>query len=198
MQKLIIATHNKGKFKEFKRMFGSIFEVHALPYNGFDGDVEETGTTYYENALLKAKFVYENTGELCIADDSGLSVTSLNGEPGLYSARYGGENTPQKVKNQMIIDRLADKTDRSAKFICCLVLYGKNGVVAVGNGEVEGKILFTEEGSGGFGYDPIFYCNELNKSFGVASEDEKNSVSHRSRAITDLLNKLKDIDVNNK
>lgn len=190
MQKLIIATHNKGKFKEFEKMFSSIYEVCALPYNGYDGDVEETGETYFENALLKAKAVYDNTGELCIADDSGLSVTALNGEPGLYSARYGGENTPQSVKNQMILQRLSDKQDRSAKFVCCLVLYGKDGVVAVGNGEVKGEILFEERGNGGFGYDPLFYSTELKKSFGEASQEEKNSVSHRARAIKDLLGKL--------
>ena len=103
MQKLIIATHNKGKLKEFKKMFESRYEVYSLPYNGYDGDVEETGSTYLENALLKAKAVFEATGVTCIADDSGLSVTALNGEPGLYSARYGGEETPQRVKNQMII-----------------------------------------------------------------------------------------------
>lgn len=190
MQKLIIATHNKGKFKEFEKMFSSLYEVCALPYNGYDGDVEETGETYYENALLKAKAVYDNTGELCIADDSGLSVTALNGEPGLYSARYGGEDTPQSVKNQMILQRLSDKKDRSAKFVCCLVLYGKGGVVAVGNGEVNGEILFEERGGGGFGYDPLFYSTELKKSFGEASQEEKNSVSHRARAIKDLLSKL--------
>lgn len=193
MQKLIIATHNKGKLKEFKKMFKGRFDVYSLPYNGYDVEVEETGSTYYENALLKAKTVYENVGELCIADDSGLSVTALNGEPGLYSARYGGEETPQVVKNQMIIDRLADKTDRSAKFVCCLVLYGKDGVMAVGNGEVPGEILFCEEGSGGFGYDPIFYSIELKKSFGNASEEEKNSVSHRARAIQDLLLKITNV-----
>lgn len=190
MEKLIIATHNKGKLKEFEKMFNNLYEVYSLPYNGFDGDVEETGETYFENALLKAKFIYQNTGVTCIADDSGLCVNALNGEPGLYSARYGGENTPQKEKNKMIIDRLADKSDRSASFICCLVLYGKDGVIAVGNGEVKGKILFEEVGEGGFGYDPIFYSDELQKSFGVATDEEKNAVSHRGRAIADLIEKL--------
>ncbi len=190
MQKLIIATHNKGKLKEFQEVFGKYFEVHSLPFNGCDCEVEETGETYYENALLKARAVFESTGELCVADDSGLSVTALNGEPGLYSARYGGEETPQKVKNQMIFDRLKDKDDRSAKFICCLVLFGKEGVIAVGNGETHGEILFEERGSGGFGYDSIFYSTELKKSFGEASMEEKNTVSHRARAINDLLSKI--------
>ena len=190
MQKLIIATHNAGKLKEFKKMFGNRFEVLSLPYNGYDDDVEETGETYYENALLKAKAVYENTGELCIADDSGLSVTALNGEPGVYSARYGGENLPQSEKNKLIFERLKDKEDISAKFVCCLVLYGKEGVIATGHGEVCGQILFEEHGQGGFGYDPIFFSDELKKSFGEATDEEKNLVSHRARAINDLFAKI--------
>ena len=191
MKKIIIATHNKGKLKEFEQIFKGRFEVCSLPYNGFDGEVEETGETFYENALLKAKYVYENTGELTIADDSGLCVSALGGAPGVYSARYGGENATQKDKNKMIIDALSLKEDRSAKFVCALVLYGENGVIATGMGEVSGFILFNEEGNGGFGYDPIFYCNELGKSFGVATENEKNSVSHRARAIQNLLMNIK-------
>ena len=190
MKKLIIATHNKGKLKEFKQMFEGKFEVCSLPYNGFDQDVEETGETFYENALLKAKFVYENTGEIAIADDSGLCVNSLNGEPGLYSARYAGENSTQQQKNELLLSRLAPFTDRSAKFVCSLVMYGENGVIASGYGETLGSILLETQGDGGFGYDPLFFSNDLQKSFGVATAEEKNSVSHRSRAIKDLLNKL--------
>ena len=190
MQKLIIATHNKGKFKEFFELFKNDYEVCSLPYNGFDADVEETGSSYYENALIKAKAVFDATGELCLADDSGLSVNALNGEPGLYSARYGGKDTPQSVKNALIIERLNGIEDRSAKFICCLVLYGRGGVVAFGEGEAWGEILFEEIGSGGFGYDPIFFSSELNKSFGEASSEEKAQVSHRARAIKDLMKKL--------
>lgn len=190
MRKLLIATHNKGKFKEFAKIFNGKFEVLSLPYNGFDGEADETGSTYYENALLKAKFVFENTGELALADDSGLCVNALNGEPGLYSARYGGENSTQAEKNKLLLSRLSEFDDRSAKFVCSLVLYGKDGVVASGYGETEGEILFSEEGEGGFGYDPLFFSSDLQKSFGVASEMEKNGVSHRFRAIQDLLKNL--------
>ncbi len=190
MEKLIIATHNKGKFKEFSELFKDKYEVYSLPYNGFDDDIEETGNTYYENALLKAKTVFDATGELCLADDSGLSVTALNGAPGLFSARFGGEDISQSAKNRLIFDGLEGKSDRSAKFVCCLILYGKRGVIAVGNGEVEGEILFEERGNGGFGYDSIFFSKELNKSFGEASDEEKALVSHRARAIRDLLSKL--------
>lgn len=192
MKKLLIATHNKGKFKEFAKIFADRFEVLSLPYNGFDGEVEENGSTYYENALLKAKFVFENTGELALADDSGLCVNALNGEPGLYSARYGGENSTQAQKNQLLLSRLKHFEDRSAKFVCSLVLYGEEGVVASGYGETEGLILPQEEGEGGFGYDPLFFSLDLKKSFGVALEEEKNGVSHRYRAIQNLLKNLAD------
>ena len=101
MKKLLIATHNAGKLKEFAKLFENKFEVLSLPYNGFDGEAEETGKTFYENALLKAKFVHDNTGELVLADDSGLCVNALNGEPGIYSARYGGENSTQAQKNSV-------------------------------------------------------------------------------------------------
>ncbi len=190
MEKLIIATHNKGKFEEFSELFKDKYEVYSLPYNGFNDDIEETGSTYFENALLKAKTVFDATGEVCLADDSGLSVTALNGAPGLFSARFGGENISQSAKNQLIFDGLEGESDRSAKFVCCLVLYGKNGVIAVGNGEVEGEILFEGRGDGGFGYDSIFFSKELNKSFAEASAEEKATVSHRARAIRDLLSKL--------
>lgn len=192
MKKIIIATHNKGKLKEFTEMFKDRFKVCSLPYNGFDEEPQENGETFYENALIKAKFVYENTGEIAIADDSGLCVNALNGEPGLYSARYGGENSTQAQKNELLLSRLAPFNDRSAKFVCSLVMYGENGVIASGYGETTGKILFSEEGNGGFGYDSLFFSDDLNKSFGVALPEEKNSVSHRSRAIKDLLEKLKD------
>ena len=190
MQKLIIATHNKGKLKEFEQMFGGLFEVYSLPYNGFDQDIEETGETFYENALLKAKFVHEHTGEITVADDSGLCVNALNGEPGLFSARYGGENSTQDYKNSLLLSRLSDKDDRSAKFVCSLLMFGEQGVIASGYGETSGRILFKAEGEGGFGYDPLFFSDDLNKSFGVATAEEKNSVSHRSRAIKNLLENL--------
>jgi XTP/dITP diphosphohydrolase len=191
MQKLIIATHNKGKLKEFQKLFENKFEVYSLPYNGYDAEVEETGTTYYENALIKAKAVYENTGELCIADDSGLSVTALNGEPGVYSARYGGENATQKQKNALIFQRLKDKTDRSAKFVCCMVYYSQDGEIITATGETKGKILEKEQGSNGFGYDPLFFSDDLQMSLGVASSEAKNTISHRFRALQALRGKLK-------
>lgn len=217
MQKLIIATHNKGKLKEFKEIFKDKFEVLSLPYNGFDCEIEESGKTFYENALIKARTIFENTGELSLGDDSGLCVNALDGAPGLYSARFGGENLTQMEKNKLLIDSLAPFEDKSAKFVCTLVLYGKVtdksektdkissdysdyvgngknselGVIAAGEGETRGKIIDKEKGDNGFGYDPIFYSDELEKTFGEATEDEKNEVSHRSRAIKSLLKDLK-------
>lgn len=192
--KIIVATHNKGKLAEFEKIFKGIFEVHSLLYNGYDGEIEETGKTFYENALLKAKDAYEHTGEICIADDSGLCVAALNGDPGVYSARYGGD-CDQKTKNAMIINRLKNCSDRSAKFVCNLVMYGKNGVIAEGHGEVDGLILEREEGENGFGYDGIFFCKDLKKSFGTATDSEKNSVSHRNRAVKNLLENLKNVKI---
>lgn len=192
--KIVVATHNKGKLAEFEKKFKGVFEVYSLPYNGYNGEIDETGKTFYENALLKAKDAYEHTGEICIADDSGLCVAALNGEPGVYSARYGGD-CDQKTKNAMIINKLKNCSDRSAKFVCCLVMYGKNGVIAEGRGEVEGRILEREEGENGFGYDGIFFCNDLKKSFGLATDNEKNSVSHRNRAVNDLLENFKRISM---
>lgn len=189
MEKIIIATHNAGKAEEFKKLLGNKFEIYTLPYGGYDGQAEENGATFYENALIKAKDVYDNTGITALADDSGLCVNALGGAPGVYSARYGG-NCTQDEKNSLLINELQPFSDKSAKFVCSLVLYGKNGVIASGYGETLGEILPQKDGDGGFGYDGIFYSYDLKKSFGKASDEEKNSVSHRARALRDLISKL--------
>lgn len=193
MKKLLIATHNAGKLKEFAKLFENKFEVLSLPYNGFDGEAEETGKTFYENALLKAKFVHDNTGELVLADDSGLCVNALNGEPGIYSARYGGENSTQAQKNSLLLSRLEKYSDRSAKFVCSLVLYGNGRVLASGYGETLGLILQQAKGEGGFGYDPLFFSDDLKMSFGECTAEQKNGVSHRSRAIKDLIKNMNNL-----
>jgi len=190
MEKLLIATGNKGKLNEFKALLGDRYEVVGLPYNGYSGDVEETGGTFYENALIKAKDAYEHTGITSLADDSGLCVTALNDRPGVFSARYLG-NVSQKEKNFGIINELKDKNDRSARFVSVLVVYSAEGVIAEAEGEVKGQILFEERGENGFGYDSIFYSDELGKSFGEATDEEKNKVSHRGRAAGIIAGKLK-------
>ena len=193
MKKLLIATHNAGKLKEFAKLFENKFEVLSLPYNGFDGEAEETGKTFYENALLKAKFVHDNTGELVLADDSGLCVNVLNGEPGIYSARYGGENSTQAQKNSLLLSRLEQHSDRCAKFVCSLVLYGNGRVLASGYGETLGLILQQAKGEGGFGYDPLFVPEGYDRTFAQMSAEEKNAISHRGRAVRKLAEFLQNL-----
>ncbi len=188
MKQILVASNNKGKIAEIKQILSG-WQVFSLKDKGISVDVEETGTTFEENALIKAKAVYGITGMPCISDDSGLVVDALGGAPGVYSARYSGREHDDKANNALLLKNLSGVADRSAKFVSCVVFYdGKRTVV--GRGEVKGRILPKEEGEGGFGYDPVFYCDELGKSFGLATAEEKNSVSHRSRALKDLVSKL--------
>lgn len=187
MKKLIIATNNPGKVKEFKAMIKN-YEVLSLKDLGIKVDVEETGTTFYENALIKAKAVSELVGEDALADDSGLSVDALGGAPGIYSARYADGTDEGNLKK--VLEDMKDEKVRDAKFCCALVLYKKGGEIISSYGETAGRLLYEPQGENGFGYDPIFYSTEIDKCFGIASPEEKNSVSHRSRAIRELIEKL--------
>jgi len=181
---IIIASNNKGKIKEFKELLGDKYNVLSMQEVGVYGDIEENGTTFLENATIKAEYVYSKTGEIVIADDSGLCVPSLNNEPGVYSARYAGENCSMEDNKKLLLQNLHGK-DRKAYFTTCLVMLGKDKIVAYG--KTEGEILFEEKGTNGFGYDSLFYSYDLNKSFGEATEEEKNKVSHRARAIKNLI-----------
>ena len=188
MKKIVIASNNKGKIREFIQIL-SDYEVLSLADCTINVDVEETGTTFEENALIKAKAIYGIIGVPVISDDSGLVVDALNGEPGVYSARYAGEEHNDDANNALLLKNLQNKTDRSAKFVSSVVYY--DGVrTGVGKGEVHGVILHEKQGTSGFGYDPLFFSTELNKSFGLATAEEKNSVSHRYRAICDLVRQL--------
>ncbi len=190
MEKLVIASGNKGKIKEIKAILGDIFEVVPMSELGFNEDIEETGTTFFENALIKAKTVSLALNENVLADDSGLSVDVLNGEPGVYSARYSGEHGNDKSNRDLLLKNLENQTNRNARFISSVVLYKKDGTFIDGYGETLGTILHEEIGENGFGYDCIFKSLDLNKSFGIATAEEKNAVSHRFRAIQDLYKKL--------
>ena len=192
MKTLVVASNNKGKLKEIKAILGGVYNVVAMAELGFTDEIVEDGTTFYENALIKAKAVSVALGVDALADDSGLCVTALDGAPGIYSARYSGEHGNDKDNNNLLLKNLADKTDRSAKFVSSVVLYTTNGEIYHGYGETHGTILFNEEGTNGFGYDPLFYSNDLNKPFGLASSQEKNAVSHRYRALCDLRANLGD------
>ena len=186
---LVLASGNAGKIREFAEMFPE-FTVKGYKEFGQNYEIEETGSTFYENALIKAKTVAETLGLPALADDSGLCVNALSGAPGIFSARYAGDGNDEH-NIEKLLRNLEGIKDRSARFVCSLVFYYPDGKIVSAKGETEGEILFEKDGENGFGYDPIFYSKDLKKSFGKASEEEKNSVSHRSRAIKALREKLK-------
>ncbi|MGN0819958.1 MAG: RdgB/HAM1 family non-canonical purine NTP pyrophosphatase [Christensenellaceae bacterium] len=192
MKTVILASNNKGKIAEFNQLFKDKFNVVSMSEAGFFGDIEENGSTFYENALIKAETVSRYCKLPAIADDSGLVVEALNGEPGIYSARYAGEHGDDKKNNALLLKNLQNVENRKAKFHSTIVLYDDLTKETVfGEGETFGEILLKEEGENGFGYDPLFYSYDLKKSFGLASSEEKNRVSHRYRALVNLLEKLK-------
>lgn len=171
-------------------MLGECFsEILTLSEAGLDIDVEETGKTFAENAFIKANTVQKLTGMAALADDSGLEVEALGGEPGVYSARYAGEDQNDKNNIKKLLKNLDGVKNRNASFTTVLCLCYPSGEVVYAEGKTEGTILDKEEGENGFGYDPVFFSKDLKKSFGSASEEEKNSVSHRGRALRALLNK---------
>ncbi len=183
MQKIIIATCNAGKLNEFKQMLGDEFEVVGLKDENLVQTAEENGTTFEQNAFIKAEEIYKKTGANVLADDSGLCVYSLNGAPGVFSARYAGENATSSECNALLLKNLQGVTDRRAYFECCLAFISEKGERFCVFGKTEGEILTEPRGEGGFGYDSLFYSYDLKKSFGEASAAEKNAVSHRARAL---------------
>ena len=185
---LILATNNKHKLTEIKSILGKSFSgILSLSEAGLNVDVEETGTTFAENAYLKASTVCKLSGKAALADDSGLEVTALGGAPGVYSARYAGEDQNDENNIKKLLSAMENETDRSASFTTVLCLCYPNGRTIYATGKTFGKILFEKSGDNGFGYDPVFYSDDLKKSFGEATAEEKNAVSHRSRALRSLL-----------
>lgn len=194
MKKLIVASNNKGKLKEIKEILNGIYEVVPMGEAGFTDDIVEDGNSFYENALIKAKTVSEALNTDALADDSGLCVEALSGEPGIYSARYSGQHGDDAANRAKLLKELEGKENRKAKFVSAVVLYKTDGKIVKGVGETYGTIAFKEEGTNGFGYDSLFVSDDLHKSFGVASSEEKNSISHRKRALIDLLRHLAIVD----
>lgn len=193
MKKIIFASNNAGKIKEVKEILKDMdIELVSLKEAGISVDVEENGTTFEENALIKAKAIMEMTGEMTMADDSGLEVDALNKEPGVYSARYLGHDTSYRIKNQAIIDRLkgVEGQDRSARFVCAMALVFPDGHNIVTTGTMEGLIAEEEKGENGFGYDPIVYIPEFGKSSAELSPEEKNKISHRGKALAKMKQEL--------
>ena len=193
MEKLIVASNNKGKIKEIKEILKDVYEIVPMGEAGFNEEIEENGSTFFENALIKAKAVSEALGVNALADDSGLCVDALGGAPGIYSARFSGVHGDDAANRKKLLSELKNlknPDERKAKFVSSVVLYKCDGEVVSGMGETHGIIGFKEEGENGFGYDSLFISDDLGKSFGVATAEEKNSVSHRARALYDLLKKL--------
>lgn len=180
---LIAATGNKNKLKEFREIFPE-YEILSAADAGFTQDVEETGTTFMENALLKARAVCKATGKPSLADDSGLCVEALGGAPGVYSARYSGGGDAEN--RALLLENLKGEENRKACFRCCIVLVFPDGREYVAEGKTEGLILREERGAGGFGYDSLFLSDDLGVTFAEADEGEKNAVSHRGRAMRKL------------
>ncbi len=191
--KIVLATSNEHKFKEISTILKDRFDkILSLSDVGINYQVEETGSTLEENALIKARFVFEKTGFVVLADDTGLMVDSLKGAPGVYSARYCGKNHDYRGNRELLLHNLKGNSNRDAHFETVIVLlFGLDDYI-VARGRVDGKIMDEEHGDNGFGYDSIFYSYELKKTFGECSENEKNSVSHRARALQNLILKLKE------
>ena len=194
MKQLIIATHNAHKLQEIRKLLaGQPVEVLGLSDIGWSGEIVENGETFKENALIKAEAIYKATGRAVLADDSGLTVEAMGGGPGVYSARYMGEEVPYSIKNQAIIDLLArvPESGRGAAFCCVMALVrpgrGRRPVKKTAEGKVEGRIAYRAAGGGGFGYDPIFYLPERNCTMAELSAEEKNAISHRGRALKTIL-----------
>lgn len=188
--KIIAATKNKNKLREFREILRG-FEIISQEDAGVDIDVEETGTTFEENSMLKAKAIFETTGIAAIADDSGLCVDALDGQPGVYSARYGGEGYDDAGRVQLLLKNMKDVPDenRTARFVCAITLVDGNGVITA-RGECEGKIDYEPKGENGFGYDPVFFVEEFGKTTAEISPEQKNEISHRGKALKIFAEKL--------
>lgn len=186
MEKLIFATGNEGKMREIREILSDLgVEILSLKEAGIHADIVEDGKSFEENAVIKAKTICELTHEVVLADDSGLEIDYLNGEPGIYSARYMGEDTSYCIKNQNLIDRLEGVPDekRTARFVCVIAAAYPDGTVKTARGTMEGMIGYEERGENGFGYDPIFFLPEYGCSSAELSMEEKNKISHRGKAL---------------
>ena len=186
MNQILFATGNEGKVKEVKMIMRDLgMEVISLKEAGIIANVEENGVTFEENAILKAKEIAEHTNAIVLADDSGLEIDFLNKEPGIYSARYLGEDTSYAIKNKVILERMegADDKARSARFVCAMAAVFPDGEVVVSRGVMEGMIGYEIQGENGFGYDPIFYLPEYHATSAQISPEIKNKISHRGKAL---------------
>ena len=184
--RIVFATGNQNKMREIHEIMDDLgMEIVSMKEAGISADIVEDGTSFEENAVIKASAIARQCEDIVLADDSGLVIDYLGGEPGIYSARYMGEDTPYKIKNQNLIERLSGVPDekRTARFVCAIAAAFPDGEVITTEGTVEGRIGYEERGSNGFGYDPIFYLPEYKMSTAELSPELKNEISHRGRAL---------------
>ncbi len=194
--KVIAATGNKGKLREMEEILSPLgIEIVSRSDAGIELEVEETGSTFEENALIKARAAALVTDCCVLADDSGLCVDALDGAPGVHSARYAGEGASDERKIKKLLSQLDGVEDRSARFVTAIAFIFPDGREIKASGEVKGYITKEPSGSGGFGYDPVFFSEELGKTFAECDDAEKNSVSHRARALKNLYNILVNTEV---
>ena len=193
MKRIIFATSNEGKMKEIRQiMKDSGYEVVSLKEAGISADIEENGTTFEENAVIKASAIAKLTGDIAMADDSGLEVDYMDKAPGIYSARFLGEDTDYDIKNNYILDKLngVPLEQRSARFVCAIALVYPDGKALTKRATIEGYIGYEIRGENGFGYDPIFMVPEFDKTTAELSIDEKNKISHRAKALMAMKEEL--------
>ena len=189
MQTIIFATGNEGKMKEVRMILKDLnCEVKSLKEMNIDVDIIEDGKTFEENAIIKARTIAEYSNTIVLADDSGLEVDYLDKAPGILSARFMGEDTPYTVKNNAIIDKLKDAkgNERSARFVCAIACVLPSGEAYTTRATIEGLIGYKEEGTEGFGYDPIFYVPEFNCTTAQLTPEQKNQISHRGKALAEM------------
>jgi XTP/dITP diphosphohydrolase len=195
VKRLIIATRNKGKLKEFAEILKDLpIDVASMEEEGIFKDIEENGSTFEENALIKAKEVHRLTGKMVISDDSGLEVDYLDGAPGIYSSRFAGEGATDEEKNNKLLALLQDVPfeKRTARFVCVIAVVFPDGEFFTVRGTCEGNIAFKAEGSNGFGYDPLFYMPEYEMTTAQMIPEDKHHISHRGKALVKMLERLRE------
>lgn len=196
-KKIIFATGNQGKMKEIREIMGGLgYEILSMKEAGIQVDIVENGTTFAENAIIKAQSIAAFTDAIVLADDSGLEIDHLNKEPGIYSARYMGEDTSYVIKNQNLLERMegVPKEERTARFVCAIAAVLPNKEIICTEGVMEGIIGYEAQGENGFGYDPIFYVPRFNCSTAELSMEQKNEISHRGKALQAMKKELMRID----
>lgn len=193
INEIIVATGNTHKLKEFESIFGNGIKFFSLIDVCFTGEIIEDGSSFIENSIIKCNSIYKIYKKPVLADDSGLSVAQLNGEPGIYSARFGGSELNDRDRYELLLTKLDKTKDLSASFVCALTLYINPNKIYIIQEEIAGKITFTPRGTNGFGYDPIFYLKEFDKTMAELTEQEKNLISHRGKAGKKIIGLLRDI-----